>query len=128
MTRLAPIGRQEARIGSSQRRERCPASASLRMSPSPRRRQGEPANSRLTTLPVKGSAAILDERPALPCRGRDRRGPPRQPVLEALPETPGPAFDDLSVAHPVGLPLTERHALPGRRHAEAPLPPPALRR
>src|SRR5438552_11198015 len=118
MTRLAPIGRQEARIGSSQRRERCPASATLRISPSPRRSQGEPANSRLTTLPVKGSAAILDERPALPCRGRDRRRLPGQLVVKALPEALGPAFDDLSIADSVDVQLMERHALPSRCYAE----------
>ena len=88
------------------------------MSPSPRRSQGEPANSRLTTLPVKGSTAILDERPALPCRGRDRRRLPGQLVVEPLPEALGPAFDDLSVADSVDVQLMERHALPGRCHAE----------
>src|SRR5207237_5050433 len=55
---------------------------------------------------------------ALPCRGRDRRRLPGQLVVEPLPEALGPAFDDLSVADSLVVPLMERHALPSRCYAE----------
>src|SRR2546427_4009178 len=54
----------------------------------------------------------------LPCRCRDRRRLARQLVVEALPKALGPALDDLPVADPVDVELTERHAVSSRRDAE----------
>src|SRR2546428_1996055 len=54
----------------------------------------------------------------LPCRCRHRRRLARQLVVEALPEALGPALDDLPVADPVDVELTQRDTLPGRRDAK----------
>src|SRR5439155_26930755 len=50
--------------------------------------------------------------------GRNGRGLSRQLIVETLPEALGPALNDLSVADPVDVQLTQRHSLSRRRDAE----------